>query len=60
MLGGRKELNKKLLKEMDMSNVGQTLTKEQTKAGWKRLTEKQQRFLDNFMYRDMTQTASDA
>tara|TARA_R110000823_G_C15891517_1_gene496058 strand:+ start:670 stop:1275 length:606 start_codon:yes stop_codon:yes gene_type:complete len=58
MLGGRKELNKKLLKEMDMSNVGQTLTKEQTKAGWKRLTEKQQRFLDNFMYRDMTQTAS--
>tara|TARA_R110000824_G_scaffold339_4_gene2507 strand:- start:445 stop:1011 length:567 start_codon:yes stop_codon:yes gene_type:complete len=41
-----------------MSNVGQTLTKEQTKAGWKRLTEKQQRFLDNFMYRDMTQTAS--
>ena len=41
-----------------MSKVGETLTKEQTKAGWKRLTAKQQRFLDNFMYRDMTQTAS--
>ena len=41
-----------------MSKVGETLTKEQTKAGWKRLTAKQQKFLDNFMYRDMTQTAS--
>jgi phage terminase small subunit len=41
-----------------MSKVGETLTKEQSKAGWKRLTAKQQRFLDNFMYRDMTQTAS--
>jgi hypothetical protein len=33
-----------------MSKVGETLTKEQSKAGWKRLTAKQQRFLDNFMY----------
>ena len=41
-----------------MSKVGETLTKEQTKQGWKRLTAKQQKFLDNFMYRDMTQTAS--
>ncbi len=41
-----------------MVQVGQTLTKEQTKAGWKRLTEKQQKFLDNFMHKDMTQTAS--
>ena len=41
-----------------MVQVGQTLTKEQSKAGWKRLTEKQQKFLDNFMYKDMTQTAS--
>jgi phage terminase small subunit len=41
-----------------MSKVGETLTKEQSKAGWKRLTAKQQKFLDNFMYRDMTQTAS--
>ena len=41
-----------------MVQVAQTLTKEQTKAGWKRLTEKQQRFLDNFMHKDMTQTAS--
>ena len=41
-----------------MVQVAQTLTKEQTKAGWKRLTEKQQKFLDNFMYKDMTQTAS--
>ena len=41
-----------------MVQVGQTLTKEQSKAGWKRLTTKQQKFLDNFMYKDMTQTAS--
>ena len=41
-----------------MAQVGQTLTKEQSKAGWKRLTTKQQKFLDNFMYKDMTQTAS--
>ena len=41
-----------------MVQVAQTLTKEQTKAGWKRLTEKQQKFLDNFMYKDMIQTAS--
>ena len=33
-----------------MSKVGETLTKEQTKAkGWKRLTAKQQKFLDNFL-----------
>ena len=39
-----------------MSGVGQTLTKEQTKAGWKRLTAKQQKFLDLFMHKDLTQT----
>ena len=32
--------------------------KEQRLAGWKRLTDKQQDFLNNFMHKDMTQTAS--
>ena len=41
-----------------MSKVAENLTKEQRLAGWKRLTDKQQSFLDNFMHKDMTQTSS--
>jgi phage terminase small subunit len=41
-----------------MPKVAENLTKEQRLAGWKRLTDKQQDFLDNFMHKDMTQTAS--
>ena len=41
-----------------MPKVAQDLTKEQRLAGWKRLTDKQQSFLDNFMHKDMTQTSS--
>ena len=41
-----------------MSKVAEPLTKEQTKAGWKRLTEKQQKFLDLFFYKDLTQTGA--
>ena len=41
-----------------MSKVAENLTKEQRLAGWKRLTDKQQSFLDNFMHKDMTQTNS--
>ena len=41
-----------------MPKVAQDLTKEQRLAGWKRLTDKQQSFLDNFMHKDMTQTTS--
>ena len=41
-----------------MPKVAQDLTKEQRLAGWKRLTDKQQSFLDNFMHKDMTQTNS--
>tara|TARA_B100000963_G_C22486330_1_gene607102 strand:- start:294 stop:815 length:522 start_codon:yes stop_codon:yes gene_type:complete len=41
-----------------MSQVAETISKDLSKAGWKRLTDKQQKFLDNFMYKDMTQTAS--
>jgi phage terminase small subunit len=41
-----------------MTKVAEPLTKEQTKAGWKRLTSKQQKFLDLFFYKDLTQTAS--
>ena len=41
-----------------MPKVAENLTKEQRLAGWKRLTDKQQSFLDNFMHRDMTQTNS--
>ena len=33
-----------------MPKVAQDLTKEQRLAGWKRLTDKQQSFLDNFMH----------
>jgi phage terminase small subunit len=41
-----------------MPKVAEDLTKEQRLAGWKRLTDKQQSFLDNFMHKDMTQTSS--
>ena len=41
-----------------MVNVAEPLTKEQTKAGWKRLTAKQQKFLDLFFYKDLTQTGA--
>ena len=41
-----------------MPKVAQDLTKEQRLAGWKRLTDKQQDFLNNFMHKDMTQTSS--
>jgi phage terminase small subunit len=41
-----------------MVEVAKPLTKEQTKAGWKRLTEKQQKFLDLFFYKDLTQTGA--
>ena len=41
-----------------MPRVAEDLTKEQRLAGWKRLTDKQQDFLNNFMHKDMTQTAS--
>jgi len=41
-----------------MPKVAENLTKEQRLAGWKRLTDKQQDFLNNFMHKDMTQTQS--
>ena len=41
-----------------MPIVAEDLTKEQRLAGWKRLTDKQQDFLNNFMHKDMTQTSS--
>ena len=41
-----------------MTQVAETISKDLSKAGWKRLTDKQQKFLNNFMYKDMTQTAS--
>ena len=41
-----------------MPKVGEDLTKEQRLAGQKRLTDKQQGFLDNFMHKDMTQTSA--
>ena len=41
-----------------MVNVAEPLTKEQTKAGWKRLTAKQQKFLDLIFYKDLTQTGA--
>jgi len=41
-----------------MPRVAEDLTKEQRLAGWKRLTDKQQDFLNNFMHKDMTQTSS--
>ena len=39
-----------------MPKVGENLTQEQRTKGLKRLTQKQQAFLDNFMHKDMTQT----
>ena len=39
-----------------MPKVGENLTQEQRSKGLKRLTQKQQAFLDNFMHKDMTQT----
>ena len=41
-----------------MPRVGENLPKEQRAKGLKRLTQRQQDFLDNFVHRDMTQTAS--
>ena len=41
-----------------MPRVGENLSKEQRLAGQKRLTDKQQAFLDNFMHKDMTQTSA--
>ena len=41
-----------------MRQVTRLFMKEQRLAGWKRLTDKQQDFLNNFMHKDMTQTAS--
>tara|TARA_B100000282_G_scaffold290972_1_gene262618 strand:- start:1386 stop:1898 length:513 start_codon:yes stop_codon:yes gene_type:complete len=39
-----------------MPKVGENLPQEQRSKGLKRLTQKQQDFLDNFMHKDMTQT----
>jgi|TARA_Y100001938_G_scaffold149833_1_gene238196 phage terminase small subunit len=39
-----------------MPKVGENLPQEQRSKGLKRLTQKQQAFLDNFMHKDMTQT----
>ena len=39
-----------------MPRVGENLPQEQRQKGLKRLTQKQQAFLDNFMHKDMTQT----
>ena len=41
-----------------MPRVGENLPKEQRAKGLKRLTQRQQDFLDNFVHKDMTQTAS--
>ena len=41
-----------------MPRVGENLPKEQREKGLKRLTQRQQDFLDNFVHKDMTQTAS--
>ena len=41
-----------------MPKVAENLTKEQRLAGWKRLTDKQQDFLNNVMHKDMTQTSA--
>ena len=41
-----------------MPRVGENLPKEQRDKGLKRLTQRQQDFLDNFVDKDMTQTAS--
>ena len=39
-----------------MPKVGENLPKEQRDKGLKRLTQRQQDFLDNFIHKDMTQT----
>jgi len=39
-----------------MPKVGENLPLQQRQKGLKRLTQKQQAFLDNFMHKDMTQT----
>ena len=39
-----------------MAKVGENLPKEQRDKGLKRLTQRQQDFLDNFIHKDMTQT----
>jgi len=39
-----------------MPKVGENLPKEQREKGLKRLTQRQQDFLDNFIHKDMTQT----
>ena len=41
-----------------MPRVGENLPKEQRDKGLKRLTQRQQDFLDNFVHKDMTQTAA--
>jgi len=41
-----------------MPRVGEDLSREQRLSGQKRLTDKQQDFLDNFMHKDMTQTSA--
>ena len=41
-----------------MPRVGENLPKEQRDKGLKRLTQRQQDFLDHFVHKDMTQTAS--
>ena len=41
-----------------MPKVGENLPQEQRSKGLKRLTQKQQAFLDNFMHKDMTQTTA--
>ena len=41
-----------------MPRVGENLPNEQIYKGLKRLTQRQQDFLDNFVHKDMTQTAS--
>ncbi len=41
-----------------MPRVGEDLSREQRLSGQKRLTDKQQAFLDNFMHKDMTQTSA--
>mgnify|MGYP003139570832 FL=1 len=41
-----------------MPRVGENLPKQQRDKGLKRLTQRQQDFLDNFVHKDMTQTAS--
>ena len=41
-----------------MPKFGDNMTKEQSVAGYRRLNKKQQEFLNNYVHKDMTQTAS--